>query len=119
VVVQEVVVLTVLLFPLTLRITAAAAVAAVEVPGVLEIMGPPAILEAVVILVILEHLGTLETRATKVLLEMAVILAVQVPTETPGAPDRAEILEIQGTPEQLTPVILGRRGQQQLILALL
>jgi hypothetical protein len=86
---------------------------------VLEIMGLPVIREAMVIPVIREHLETLETKGTKVLPGMGVILAVLVPTETLEVPDRAEILEIQGTPEQPTPVTLDHLGQQQLILALL
>jgi hypothetical protein len=107
------------LFLRSRRIAAAVAVAAVAVPGVLEIMDLPVIREAMVIPVILEHLETLETKGTKVPRGMVVILAVQVQMETLEVPGRAEILEIQGTPEQPTPVTLGRRGQQQLILALL
>ena len=84
-----------------------------------EIMDLPVIQEAMVIPVILEHLGTLETRATKVPQGMAVIQVAQVLTETLEVPDRAEILEMRETLEPLTLVILARLGQQQLILVLL
>ena len=86
-------------------------------PGVLEIMDLPVIREAMVIPVIRERLETLETKGTKVLPGMGVILAAEVLMVTPEDKGQAEILEQQETLEPLTLVTLGRLGQQQLILA--